>query len=259
MRIITFLAFLFYLSSCTTYKQLQVLQGEIDSTKFSQFKVPEQKVQKGDQLSIAVFSDNAAASAMFNTGSISTIGNSAGQLAGSGVGATNNLYEVDNEGMIFFPQVGKLKVEGLTKEGMTALLNSKLKDKYLTNPYYVINFLNLKITVFGDVTKPGVYPLVRANTNIFEALTMAGDLTFYARRENVLVIREQDGRRVFARIDITKPDVFNSPYYYLQQNDMVFVDMRKSKVNGTDQTWLRNTSLLLSVLTTVTIMINIFR
>jgi polysaccharide export outer membrane protein len=161
--------------------------------------------------------------------------------------------------MIFFPQVGKLKVEGLTKEGMTALLNSKIKDKYLTNPYYVINFLNLKITVFGDVTKPGVYPLVRANTNIFEALTMAGDLTFYARRENVLVIREQDGRRVFARIDITKPDVFNSPYYYLQQNDMVFVDMRKSKVNGTDQTWLRNASLLLSVLTTVTIMINIFR
>ena len=105
----------------------------------------------------------------------------------------------------------------------------------------------------------GLYPLVRANTNIFEALTMAGDLTFYARRENVLVIREQDGRRVFARIDITKPDVFNSPYYYLQQNDMVFVDMRKSKVNGTDQTWLRNTSLLLSILTTVTIMINIFR
>jgi polysaccharide export outer membrane protein len=142
---------------------------------------------------------------------------------------------------------------------MTALLNSKIKDKYLTNPYYVINFLNLKITVFGDVTKPGVYPLARANTNIFEALTMAGDLTFYARRENVLVIREQDGRRVFARIDITKPDVFNSPYYYLQQNDMVFVDMRKSKVNGTDQTWLRNASLLLSVLTTVTIMINIFR
>lgn len=259
MRILTFLAFLFYLSSCTTYKQLQVLQGEIDSTKFSQFKVPEQKVQKGDQLSIAVFSDNAAASAMFNTGSISTIGNSAGQLAGSGVSATNNLYEVDNEGMIFFPQVGKLKVEGLTKEGMTALLNSRLKEKYLTNPYYVINFLNLKITVFGDVIKPGVYPLVRANTNIFEALTMAGDLTFYARRENVLVIREQDGRRVFARIDITKPDVFNSPYYYLQQNDMVFVDMRKSKVNGTDQTWLRNTSLLLSILTTVTIMINIFR
>lgn len=259
MRIISLLAFLLYLSSCTTYKQLQVLQGEIDSTKFSQFKVPEQKVQKGDQLSIAVYSDNAAASAMFNTGSIPSVGSASTQLSGSGVNQQANIYEVDSEGMIFFPQIGKLKIEGLTKEGITALLNSMLRDKYLTNPYYVIQFLNLKITVFGDVNKPGVYPLIRANTNIFEALTLAGDLTYYAKRENVLVIREQDGRRVFARIDITKPDVFNSPYYYLQQNDMVFVDMRKGKANSVDQTWLRNTSLLLSVLTTITIMINIFR
>jgi polysaccharide export outer membrane protein len=258
MRIISLLVFLFYLSSCTTYKQLQVLQGEIDSTQFSQFKVPEQKVQKGDQLSIAVYSDNAAASAMFNTGSIPSVGGSGIQQAGSGVQPTANIYEVDSEGMIFFPQIGKIRIEGLTKEGITALLNSLLKDKYLSNPYYVIQFLNLKITVFGDVNKPGVYPLQRANTNIFEALTLAGDLTYYAKRENVLVIREQDGKRVFARIDMTKPDVFNSPYYYLQQNDMVFVDMRKGKVNSMDQTWLRNTSLLLSVLTTVTILINIF-
>jgi polysaccharide export outer membrane protein len=259
MRIISLFAFLLYLSSCTTYKQLQVLQGEIDSTKFSQFKVPEQKVQKGDQLSIAVYSDNAAASAMFNTGSIPSVGSASSQLPGSGVNQNANIYEVDSEGMIFFPQIGKLKIEGLTKEGITALLNNMLRNKYLTNPYYIIQFLNLKITVFGDVNKPGVYPLIRANTNIFEALTLAGDLTYYAKRENVLVIREQDGRRVFARIDITKPDVFNSPYYYLQQNDMVFVDMRKGKVNSVDQTWLRNTSLLLSVLTTITIMINIFR
>lgn len=259
MRIISLLAFLLYLSSCTTYKQLQVLQGEIDSTKFSQFKVPEQKVQKGDQLSIAVYSDNAAASAMFNTGSIPSVGSASTQSPGSSVNQHANIYEVDSEGMIFFPQIGKLKIEGLTKEGITALLNNMLRDKYLTNPYYVIQFLNLKITVFGDVNKPGVYPLIRANTNIFEALTLAGDLTYYAKRENVLVIREQDGRRVFARIDITKPDVFNSPYYYLQQNDMVFVDMRKGKANSVDQTWLRNTSLLLSVLTTITIMINIFR
>jgi polysaccharide export outer membrane protein len=101
--------------------------------------------------------------------------------------------------------------------------------------------------------------LTRANTNVFEALTLAGDLTYYGKRENVLVIREQDGKRVFARIDLTKPDVFNSPYYYLQQNDIVFVDMRKGKVNGTDQAWLRNVSLLLSILTTLTFFINVFR
>jgi len=224
-----------YLSSCTTYKQLQYLQGDIDSTKYSQFKVPEQRIQKGDQISIAVFSDNAAASSMFNTGSVPLVNGAMGQSAGSGVSAAGNVYEVDQEGNIFFPQIGKLNVEGLTREGMTKLLDSKLKDKLLINPYYVIRFLNLKITVFGDVGAPGVYPLIRENTNIFEALTLAGDMTFFGKRENVLIIREKDGKRVFARIDVTKPDVFNSPYYYLQQNDIVFVD--REDVSKVVRTW----------------------
>ena len=254
--------FLAYLSSCTTYKQLQYLQGDIDSTKYSQFKVPEQRIQKGDQISIAVFSDNAAASALFNTGSIPTstgAGMNAPAQASGNVSTAGNVYEVDQEGNIFFPQVGKLNVEGLTRDGIKALLDSKLKDKLLINPYYVIRFLNLKITVFGDVGSPGVYPLVRENTNIFEALTLAGDMTFFGKRENVLIIREKDGKRVFARIDVTKPDVFNSPYYYLQQNDIVFVDMRKGKVNSQNQAWVQNITLGLSILTGISFLINIFR
>ncbi len=248
-----------FLSSCTTYKQLQYLQGDIDSSKYSKFNVPEQKVQKGDQISVAVFSDNAAASAMFNTGSIpsTSAGMSQASLPGSGVSSAGNVYEVDNEGMIFFPQIGKLYVEGQTKEGLTKLLNNQLKDKFLTNPYYVIRFINLKITVFGDVNSPGVYPLTRANTNIFEALTLAGDMTFFGKRENILVIREQDGKRVFARIDVTKPDVFNSPYYYLQQNDIVFVDMRKGKVNSAEQSWMRNVSFGMGLLSALTILVNL--
>lgn len=257
------IAFIAYLSSCTTYKQLQYLQGDIDSTKYSQFKVPEQRIQKGDQISIAVFSDNAAASAMFNAGSIPQANAGAGtaiaQSAGSGIAAAGNVYEVDQEGNIFFPQIGKLYVEGLTRDGLRNLLDSKLKNKLLINPYYVIRFLNLRITVFGDVGSPGVYPLVRENTNIFEALTLAGDMTFFGRRDNVLIIREKDGKRVFARIDVTKPDVFNSPYYYLQQNDIVFVDMRKGKVNSQNQTWVQNITLGLSVLTGIAFLINLFR
>jgi polysaccharide export outer membrane protein len=251
-----------YLSSCTTYKQLQYLQGDIDSTKYSQFKVPEQRIQKGDQISIAVFSDNAAASSLFNTGSIPTsagAGMSASAQGAGNVSAAGNVYEVDQEGDIFFPQIGKLNVEGLTRDGMKSLLDSKLKDKLLINPYYVIRFLNLKITVFGDVGSPGVYPLVRENTNIFEALTLAGDMTFFGKRENVLIIREKDGKRVFARIDVTKPDVFNSPYYYLQQNDIVFVDMRKGKINTQNQAWVQNITLGLSLMSGVAFLINLFR
>jgi polysaccharide export outer membrane protein len=262
MRILLILSTLFYLSSCTSYKQFQYLQGNIDSTKYSQFKVPEQKIQKGDQISIAVFSDNAAASALFNNGggiqqsAIPTQGNNASAAIGGGGGS---VYDVDQDGTIFFPQVGKLYVEGLTRDGLKALLDSKLKDKFLINPYYTIRFLNLKITVFGDVNSPGIYPLVRENTNIFEALTLAGDLTEYGKRDNILVIREKDGKRIFARIDLTQPDVFNSPYYYLQQNDMVFVDMRKSKANRIDEAWTRNISLGFSIISLLFLIINSLR
>lgn len=258
-RLFFFSALFFSLGSCTSYKQLQVLQGEIDANRYAQLNIPPQKVQKGDQLNIIVFSDNPVASALFNNGFSATVSSSQTTQVTPAGGAMNHMYEVDHEGMIYFPQLGKLKLEGLTKEGVIDLLNSRLKDKYLTNPYYVIQFVNLKITVFGDVNKPGVYPLSRPDFNIFEALTVAGDLTYYGKRENILVIREVNGKRLFGRIDVTSPDVFNSPFYYLQQNDMVFVDMRKGKVSGTDQAWLRNASLLLSLLTTVTILVNIFR
>jgi len=243
-------------SSCTTYKQLQYLQGEIDSTKYSQFKVPEQRAQKGDQLSINVFSDNAAASAPFNTGSISSgVGGLSGQTS---TGSNLGNYEVDKDGNVFFPVIGLLKIEGLTKEGISNLLDSKLKGTYLTNPYYVIRFQNLKFTVFGEVGSPGVYPLTRNNLNIFEALTYAGDLSVYGKRHNILVIRENNGKREFGRIDITNPSVFNSPYYYLQQNDMILVDMRKQKVLS-DQSALRNVSFFVGLISTLTFLINIIK
>lgn len=259
MRFLAFLAAIFYLSSCTTYKQLQYLQGNLDSTKYSQFVVPEQKAQKGDQLTISVFSDNAAASAPFNTGSLSaTVGGAQGSSQ-TASGANLGNYEVDKDGSIFFPVLGVIHVEGLTKEGMSRMLDSKLKGTYLQNPYYVIRFQNLKFTVFGEVGSPGVYPLTRNNLNIFEALTSAGDLSIYGKRENILVIRENNGKREFGRIDVTNPEVFNSPYYYLQQNDMILVDMKKQKVMNGDQTVLRNVSLFLSLITTISFVFNLFK
>jgi polysaccharide export outer membrane protein len=246
------------LPSCTTYKQLQYLQGDFDSTKYAQFKVPEQRAQKGDQISINVFSDNASASAPFNTGSLASSAGSAQQSLSNGAASLGS-YEVDKDGNIFFPVLGLLHIEGLTKEGMSNLFDSKLKGTYLNNPYYVIRFQNLKFTVFGEVGSPGVYPLTRNNLNIFEALTYAGDLSVYGKRENILVIRENNGKREFGRVNITKPDVFNSPYYYLQQNDMILVDMNKQKALNGDQAVLRNLSLVLTLITTLSFVFNIFK
>lgn len=247
-------------SSCTTYKDLQYLQGEIDSVKYSQFKVPEQRIQKGDQLSIMVYSDNAAASSLFNTGSVPTA--QAGSVPNSGGAAMQGggtLYDVDLEGKIFFPQIGVLPVEGLTKEELKQLLNSKLKDSSLFNPYYVIRFQNLRFTVFGEVNSPGVYPITKGNLNIFEAITAAGDLSNFGKRENILVIRENNGKREFGRIDITKPDVFSSPYYYLQQNDMIMVDMRKQKIAASDQALFRNITVLFSLVSAVALFTQFLR
>jgi len=251
-------SFFISLPSCSTYKQLQYLQGDFDSTKYAQFKVPEQRAQKGDQISINVFSDNASASAPFNTGSLASSAGSPQQSLSNGAASLGS-YEVDKDGNIFFPVLGLLHIEGLTKEGMSNLFDSKLKGTYLNNPYYVIRFQNLKFTVFGEVGSPGVYPLTRNNLNIFEALTYAGDLSVYGKRENILVIRENNGKREFGRINITNPDVFNSPYYYLQQNDMILVDMNKQKALNGDQAVLRNLSLVLTLITTLSFVFNIFK
>ena len=248
-------------SACTTYKDLQYLQGEIDSVKYSQFKVPEQRIQKGDQLSIMVYSDNAAASALFNSGAVpaTQVGSVPTSVTGTNMNQGGPLYDVDLEGRIYFPQIGALHVEGLTKEELKQLLNSKLKDRFLTNPYSVIRFQNLRFTVFGEVSSPGVYPITKGNLNIFEAITAAGDLSNFGKRENILVIRENNGKREFGRIDITKPDVFTSPYYYLEQYHMIMVDMRKQKITASDQALFRNISVVFGLLSAVALFTNILR
>jgi polysaccharide export outer membrane protein len=104
-----------------------------------------------------------------------------------------------------------------------------------------------------------VYPITKGNLNIFEAITAAGDLSNFGKRENILVIRENNGKREFGRIDITKPDVFNSPYYYLQQNDMIMVDMRKQKITASDQALFRNISVVFGLVSAVALFTNILR
>jgi polysaccharide export outer membrane protein len=149
-------------------------------------------------------------------------------------------------------------VDGITKARLTAMLDSTLKT-YLTNPYCSIRFLNYKITVIGDIAKPGVYNIPSERVNLLEALGLAGDLNVTARRDNVLVMREQNGKRQWGRIDLTKPDIFSSPFYQLQQNDVIYVDLSKVKVVNTDQTAVRNISIITGIVSTVAIVISILR
>jgi polysaccharide biosynthesis/export protein len=138
------------------------------------------------------------------------------------------------------------------------LLDSSLKA-YLKNPYYSIRFLNYRFTMLGEVTRPGIFNIPGERVNLLEALGLAGDLTFYGRRDNVLIVRENNGKREFARLDLTKPEIMASPYFFLQQSDVVIVEPTKKKVAANDQLTARNVTIAATIVSTLALIYSIFR
>jgi len=253
-------------SSCNNTRQLTYLQGQFDTAKLSQVNATEPIIRKGDVLSIIVFSDNPEATRIFNQSLITTMSPSSssggstptsGDQASASSSPTAPGYQVDDNGNIVFQKLGMLHVEGLTKEQLKDTLDSRL-DTLLENPYYNIRFLNYKLTMVGEVNKPGVISIPGERINLLEALALAGDMTFFGRRENVLVIRENNGKREFARLDLTKPDVMSSPYFYMQQNDLVYVEANKKKIAASDVTLIRNVTVVTALVSTFAILYSIF-
>lgn len=240
-----------HLTACGP-KQAPYFQGNFDTTRYAEIHIPEIAIQKGDILSITVFSDDPTASAIYNQ-PVVNVGTSAGQMGGNTAG-----YLVDEDGNIQFQALGRLHVEGLSKSALIELLNKKLSTE-LKNPYYTIRFLNYKITVQGEVNRGGTFMVPNERVTILEALALAGDLTVYAKRNDVLIIREKNGRRELGRADITKPDLFNSPYYYLRQNDMVIVEPTRKKPSAGDQQVQRNVGIITAVVSTLAVVYSILR
>lgn len=266
----------FTLSSCGNTRQLTYIQGQFDTAKLSQIVRSEPIIQKGDLISIIVYSDNPAATALYNQavapGASSSAGvggtnTNAGGGTGSTTGATSSSvtspsspgYLVDESGNIPFQGLGVLHVAGLTKQQLKDTLDSRLKDSLLSHPYYSIRFLNYKFTMLGEVNRPGIYNIPGERISLFEALGLCGDMTFYGRRDNVLVIREAEGKRSFQRIDLTKPDVMASPYFYLQQSDVVYVEANKKKAVASDQVTARNVTIAATIVSTLAILYSIFK
>jgi polysaccharide export outer membrane protein len=259
------------MSSCGNTRQITYMQGKFDTAKLSEIKISEPAIRKGDLLSIIVYSDNPAATALYNqslitTGTTSAAAStsSAGGGTGSTAGAINATspsspgYLVDEKGNIQFQGLGLLHVEGLTKSQLKDTLDSKLKE-YLQNPYYTIRFMNYRFTMLGEISRPGIFSIPGEHVSLLEAIGLAGDMTLYGRRDNILVIRENNGRREWARLDITKPEIMASPYYYLQQNDVVYVEANRKKIVANDQVTTRNVSIAAAVVSTLAIIYSIFR
>jgi polysaccharide export outer membrane protein len=251
------IAAVLFMSSCgVKYKSVPYFTDlPIDSTMQEQIlNQTVLKIQKNDILAITVNSLNPEASAIFNMGTTSSI---QGNITGSGNPTnTANGFLVDQKGAIQLPLIGSLTVEGLTTTSGRELIQSKLVT-YLKEPVVSLRLVNFKVSVLGDVVHPGVYPINSERVNVSEALGMAGDLSITAVRKNVLLIREQDGKRQYIRFNMQSKDVFNSPYYYLQNNDVLYVQPGNAKYASVDSSY-RNVSIILSALSVIALIISRF-
>lgn len=246
-----------FMSSCgVKYKSVPYFT-DLPPDSVLQEKIQNQtvlKIQRNDILAITVSSLNPEASAIFNMGTTSSIqGNTTANVNPE---KTANGFMVDEKGDIQLPLLGNVKVEGLTTNGARELIQSKLVS-YLKEPIVSIRLVNFRVSVLGDVAKPGVYPVNNERVNISEALSMAGDLSITAVRNNVLLIREQDGKRQYIRLDMQKKEIFNSPYYYLQNNDVLYVQPGSAKYASVDSSY-RNVSIVLSALSVIALIISRF-
>lgn len=179
----------------------------------------EPKIQVNDLLSVTVNTLSNESNMLFSINSNNMTKNGYFEREG---------YRVDNEGNINLPVAGNISLEGLTIEQAQRTLVTHL-NKYVRNPIVNIQFMNFRITVIGEVNQPSTLNVANNQINLLEALGMAGDLTAYGKRENVLVIREFDGKRTMVRMNLNNKDILDSPYFYLKQNDVIYVEPDKAK------------------------------
>lgn len=222
-------------------------------------KVHEAIVQPDDILSVHISTissilDNSPSN-IFNDGgapyNVSASSGGVGGGGGSGVGSKG--YLVDPQGYIDYPVIGKIKVAGLTIRQIKDLLTVKLKD-YVKEPVAEVNIINYKVTVLGEVGKPGAVIAPNHKISIIDAVSASGDILISGRKDNVLVIRETEGTREFARLNLNSRDLFKSPYYYLKQNDIVYVEpnsIRKQEGNDFFRIYLPAITTLISTVLAV--------
>jgi polysaccharide export outer membrane protein len=221
--------FVLFLFSCASKKDIVYYQGIDGAAPQGKSNSYEIKMQPDDLLMIIVSAEDPEIAMPFNLKSISI--QNPGKLDVTTGQQTMQLYLVDANGFIEFPVLGKLKVSGLTRSEVLKMLQDKI-SVYIKNPMINLRIMNFKVSVQGEVNLPGTYNVASERITLIEALTMAKDLTIYGKRNNILIIREIDGVKSYNRVDITKADFINSPFYYLAQNDVVYVEPNKNKING---------------------------
>lgn len=240
------------MASCTSYKNVPYLQNA-EEIMAAQAELPlyDAKIMPKDLLTVTVNTTDPEAAAPFNM-TVQTAQN----LATSRTSYSQPVlqqYLVNNEGSIDFPVLGTLKVGGLTKNEAEDMIREKLKPYLKEVPIVTVRMSNYKISVLGEVARPGTFTVSNEKVNVLEALAMAGDLTIWGMRDNVKLVREDaTGKREIIELDLTNAEIISSPYYYLQQNDILYISPNKTKAKNSDvgqstSLWFSATSILVSL------------
>jgi len=228
--------------SCITRKDISYFQDISDTTSIQRISQTfEALISPGDILSIHVSSLSPEASSFFNV---------VGEESDKQVA---NTYLVDGSGNIEMPLIGEVPVSGLSGQSAKGVIKQHL-EKYLVNPTVNVRIRNFKITVLGEVNQPGVYTIPNEKVTLVEALGLAGDLSIFGKRLNVLLIREEKGERKFVKIDLRSKDFFRSEYYYLHNNDIIYVEPGKGKIASADA-WYRILPIIFSGLSAVALLL----
>ena len=262
-RILGLLLLPFLLAGCQSYKKVPYFQ-DVDGVNQAEQQVSlyDAKIMPKDLLTIVVSCTNPELAIPFNL----TVPSNAGLAASSSSNVTTQAvlqpYLVDNDGKINFPVLGELKLGGLTKREAEQLIIDKLKPYMKETPIVTVRMVNYKISVIGEVTRPGTFTISNEKVNLLEALAMAGDMTVYGLRDNVKLIREDaNGKQQIVTLNLNNAETILSPYYWLQQNDIIYVTPNKAKARNSDvgnstSLWFSATSILVSI---VSLLVNILK
>ena len=242
------IVFLFVLASCKTYEKINYMQDVRVDTPVEVSVNQGIRIQPQDMLSIVVSSKTPELAMIFN---LPVVSYQAGSEVVSGAGSQRLLgYVVDNNGEIDFPVLGKIKVAGLTRWEVQEYIKKTIIDAGLMKDLVVtVEFMNFKISIMGEVNSPGTYTINGDKVTLLEALSMARDLTIYGKRDGVYVVREENGVRTTYNVDLRSVSLFDSPVYYLRQNDVVYVEPNKVRAGQStiNENSLKSVSLWISI------------
>lgn len=258
-KTVCFIAAVSVLSSCTSPKTITYFQRKnlAYEKPYSNLASSEQlpvRVQPNDVLAVVVNSLSEESNALFTVRNLATVQTSS--FPGTGSGNAQPLgFPVSQSGEINLPLAGQVMVAGMTLKETEAFLEERLTD-YVKSPTVKVRLLNHKFTVLGEVNRPGIYNMLDQRTTLTDVIGIAGDLTLFGRRDNVMLVREVNSKRQVIRIDLASRQALESPYYYIENNDVIYVESRPSRITASDRT-IQLLPVILSTITTSILLYNV--